>query len=299
VGKRASHFPGPTLDVTLARHCARIALGNRTLVNTPMSITRSNHMAALGDTFRTECDIRDCEVEGEIPAGLDASQLMERRSDLVARSAVRRYTSATSLKGAGLAQRAESPDKEPAREDETEPWSRGRAATRVGRAVHATLQSLPLSADDASIASYSRAQAVAEAVPHLASRIEDLVRWIVKESTAWQRAKAAPRALREVPFALVRDGDVIEGFIDMVLENPDGLEIIDWKTDGVTPGEVPDRLQEYKLQAGLYVHGLRAATGLPISGVTYVFASARAEASPGAPDELALEALGILAASTA
>jgi len=34
---------------------------------------RSNHMAALGDSFRAECDIRDCEVEGEIPADLDGA----------------------------------------------------------------------------------------------------------------------------------------------------------------------------------------------------------------------------------
>jgi ATP-dependent exoDNAse (exonuclease V) beta subunit len=192
----------------------------------------------------------------------------------------------------------EAPDNQPEREDETEPWSRGRAATRLGRAVHAALQSIALAADDASVASFSRAQAVAEAVPHLSDNVQSLVNWIVKESKSWQRARNAPRALREVPFALERGGNVLEGFIDMVIEGPDGLEIIDWKTDRISKGEVQDRLKEYELQAGLYVHGLREATGLPVVSVTYVFASARVEASPGTPDELAQGALERLDALT-
>ena len=101
-----------------------------------------------------------------------------------------------------------------------------------------------------------------------------------------------------MPFALERGGNVLEGFIDMVIEGPDGLEIIDWKTDRISKGEVQDRLKEYELQAGLYVHGLREATGLPVAGVTYVFASAHVEASPGTPDELAQGALERLDALT-
>jgi len=80
---------------------------------------------------------------------------------------------------------------------------------------------------------------------------------------------------------------VLEGFIDLVLQTPDGIEIIDWKTDQISKGDVTKRLREYEPQAGLYVYGLESATGARVTRVTYVFASAKVEASPGDPSVLA------------
>jgi ATP-dependent helicase/nuclease subunit A len=93
--------------------------------------------------------------------------------------------------------------------------------------------------------------------------------------------------MREVPFALEAGGVVLEGFVDLVIETPDGIEIVDWKTDQISPAEVPARLAGYTTQAGLYVHGLEAATGLRVTRVTYVFAGAKVESSPGDPAALA------------
>jgi len=89
-----------------------------------------------------------------------------------------------------------------------------------------------------------------------------------------------------VPFAVQVEGTVLEGFIDLVIEGDDGMEIVDWKTDQIAAEAVPERLREYKTQAGLYVYGLQAATGRRASAVTYVFASAQVEASPGEPAHL-------------
>ena len=61
---------------------------------------------------------------------------------------------------------------------------------------------------------------------------------------------------------------------------------MDWKTDQIGPEQVDERLKEYKTQAGLYVYGIEAATGKKVSAVTYVFASAEVERSPGDPAEL-------------
>jgi ATP-dependent exoDNAse (exonuclease V) beta subunit len=236
-------------------------------------------------------------LEVDLPTDAEREDLAAQRDALVAGARRRWYTSATAIKAAGGGFAQDSTDEQPERSDDTEPWSRGRARTRLGRAVHATIQSLPLDANEAAIAAFSRAQAVAEAVPHLGPEAEELVRWIVKRSEAWQRATSATRALREVPFALETDGKVLEGFIDLVIETPAGLEIVDWKTDHITAGEVSGRLREYELQAGLYVYGLREATGLPVSRVTYVFASARVEMSPGTPGELEAAARTRLAAA--
>ena len=208
----------------------------------------------------------------------------ETRSELVTRATTRRYTSATAIGQL----RAEN-------DDVSEPWSRGRGGTRLGRAVHAAIQSLPWDADDAMIAAFSRAQAVAEAVPHRAGEVEKLVRWVLRSSQAAERARSAMRALREVPFAIAVDGTVLEGFIDLVIEMEEGIEIVDWKTDRVLPEEVEARLQGYMTQAGLYVYGLEAATGRRVSAVTYVFASPGVEVSPGDPAALSKAAQAELA----
>jgi ATP-dependent helicase/nuclease subunit A len=195
------------------------------------------------------------------------------RGSLVEAATKRQYTSATAI---GYQKKEE-------KEDESEPWSRGRGGTRLGRAVHAAIQSLPLDADNTMIAAFSGAQAVAEAIPHRAREVEKLVDWVLRSSQAAARARAAGRALREVPFALTLDGTVLEGFIDLVIENAEGIEIVDWKTDQIGPDDVAERLREYETQAGLYVYGLEAATGRRVNHVTYVFASAQVEVSPGDP----------------
>jgi ATP-dependent helicase/nuclease subunit A len=196
-----------------------------------------------------------------------------------------RYTSATAIAA------AVHPAPERGQETGDEPWSRGRGGTRVGRAVHASLQSLALDAGTTAIASVAAAQAVAEAVPERVDEVAGLVAAGLA-SRAAARARLAVGALREVPFALARDGVVVEGFIDLVVPTLTGLEIIDWKTDDVTARGVAERLRSYELQAGLYAHGLQEATGLPVERITYVFLRPCVEASPGDPQALAQAALG-------
>jgi ATP-dependent exoDNAse (exonuclease V) beta subunit len=191
-------------------------------------------------------------------------------------------TSATALgRHAGAA--------ESEREDDTEPWARGRAGTHRGRAVHAALQVLAWDADDGTIHALAQAQAVAEAIPREARRIARLLQRALASGAA-ARARTARRAQREVPFALTHGEVTLEGFIDLVLEHEDGLEIVDWKTDALSSDAVAARLQQYTLQAGLYVLGIESATGRPVRRVTYVFVDPGVEVSAGVPAELARRA---------
>jgi len=216
------------------------------------------------------------------------------RSALITASKRKKYTSATALAQRG-GDAGEAGDQKMERDDESEPWLRGRGGTQRGRAVHAAIQSLPLDADDALIEAFSRAQAVAEAIPQHADEVAHLVRWVLRSSQAMRRAQEASRALREVPFAVEKGGIVLEGFVDLLIETSDGIEIVDWKTDQIQAAEVPARLEQYSLQAGLYVVGIESATGRPVTRVTYVFAGARVEQSPGDPTMLAAAALPQLA----
>ncbi len=229
-------------------------------------------------------------LQVDAPGVATPEEMEEQRRELLTLSRKQTYTSATRLGRA-----AEDKD---SGEDDTEPWSRGRAGTRLGRAVHAAVQSLPLDPDDVAVEAFSRAQAVAEAIPERAPEVARLVRAALSSGAA-QRARAAPRALREVPFAVPVDGVIVEGFVDMLIETPDGLEIVDWKTDRVSAGEVDGRLADYRLQAGLYVLGIERATGRRVSRVTYVFVSAGREESPGQPAELAESALARVLAGAA
>lgn len=250
-------------------------------------------LGALGVTMRPELPIAAqpprapfADLVVDLPGGLTDATFDAEREALIDRARRRRYTSATALGPKGM-QKEET-------YDETEPWARGRGGTHVGRAVHATIQSVRLDADADEIEAFARAQAVAEAVPGRASEIMELVRMALASEAA-ERARAAPRALREVPFALGVGDTVLEGFIDMVIEDTDGsIEIVDWKTDHVSAAEVPQRLRQYELQAGLYVVGLEAAAGRPVTRVTYVFAAAGVEASPGDPTALAAAARAML-----
>jgi ATP-dependent helicase/nuclease subunit A len=230
----------------------------------------------------------------ELPDGLDREGLDAEREALVTTAKTRRFTSATAIMRDAGGRRV---DEERERTDSSEPWSRGRAGTRLGRAVHAAIQSLPLDPDDATIEAFCRAQATAEAIPNREVEVRQLVTWVVRESDAWQRAAAATRAIREAPFAVRQDDTVLEGFVDLLIETEDGIELVDWKTDRVPAEAVEERLRQYELQAGLYVHGVQEATGRPVTSVTYVFASAKVEASPGEPAALASAALAELAAT--
>ncbi len=218
------------------------------------------------------------ESEGEFKAARDM---------LVSSRRGRQFTSATAIKGL-------NEDRE--NMDESEPWGRGRGGTRRGRAVHATIQSLPLNADIDRIRAVSMAQATAEAIPHRAGEVEKLVAWILRSSQAAERARAASRALREVPFAYKEGDVVVEGFVDLIIESASGIEIVDWKTDEVEPSEVAERLRQYETQAGLYVLGIEAATGRTVDAITYVFAAPGVERSPGNPARLAEAARRKLAA---
>jgi ATP-dependent helicase/nuclease subunit A len=227
------------------------------------------------------------DMEVDLPDGVTAASFDAARASLIERARTRRYTSATAIGAQEL--RKEEP------QDETEPWARGRGGTHVGRAVHATIQSVALDADAAQIAAFARAQSVAEAIPERAEEVAALARAALASEAA-QRARSGRRALREVPFAVRYDATVLEGFIDLVIEGADGgIEIVDWKTDHIGAAEVPARLIQYELQAGLYALGLEAATGRAVTRITYVFAAAGVEASPGDPATLAAAARARLA----
>ncbi len=65
---------------------------------------------------------------------------------------------------------------------------------------------------------------------------------------------------------------IIEGYVDLLIETPEGLVVVDYKTDTVnTPAEINAKLTTYELQAATYAVALEIVTGVPVRDCRFVF----------------------------
>ena len=71
-------------------------------------------------------------------------------------------------------------------------------------------------------------------------------------------------------------GDVmIEGYVDLLVQTPDGLVIIDYKTDSASSrAEIDAKLAAYELQGAAYAVALEESTGLNVVDCRFVFCKA-------------------------
>jgi len=60
------------------------------------------------------------------------------------------------------------------------------------------------------------------------------------------------------------DGIIVQGIIDMLIETPDGLVVVDFKTDTVGPGNVATRAEAYRMQLLLYAQAAEGILGRPV-----------------------------------
>lgn len=151
----------------------------------------------------------------------------------------------------------------------------GRAATALGRAVHAVLQSAPLDAAPGSRAllSLATAQAVLEAIPDRAAEVARLA-GVALASPPVEAARRARRRWREVPVAGRLGSWMVEGFVDLLYERDDGsLVVVDYKTDHVAEAEIDQRMEPYALQLATYALLLEAATQRVVVAASLVFAA--------------------------
>jgi ATP-dependent helicase/nuclease subunit A len=163
-------------------------------------------------------------------------------------------------------------------DDEQQPWRKGRAGTSIGRAVHAVLQTIDLGATT-SIEDASSAQAVAEGIADESTRITRLVE-NARESRAVREAVASGRYWREVYVGTEVEGATVEGFIDLLFEGPEGLVVVDYKTDSARSTEDIDHaMGRYRLQGAAYALALEMALGRAVAEVRFVFTEPRAERS--------------------
>jgi len=208
------------------------------------------------------------------------------RDDLIAARGRPSFVSATALGQSARLDRERKEEQEWGQADE--PWRRGRAGSQVGRAVHAVLQSIDL-ATGAGLEERAQAQATAEGIP---SRVDDVIalsrRAVNSESV--RRAVASQRLWRESPVATPVKGGFLHGFIDLLFEEPDGLVIVDYKTDSVMEDRVEDAVEKYRLQGGAYACAVARATGKRVKEVIFNYLAAGTEVTLPDLDDAAREA---------
>jgi len=193
------------------------------------------------------------------------------RAALAARDAVPRVASATAIArhvDASIAD--EDDDGADGTDDATVPVRRqGRAGSAIGRAVHATLQLIDLSAP-ADLDAHAARQSEVEAIPELADQVASRVR-VALASDAVALA-VAHRHHKELYVAAPVGDRVIEGYVDLLVETPEGLVVVDYKTDSArTEAEIDAKLAAYELQGAAYAVALEVATGRPVVDCRFVF----------------------------
>ncbi|MDE0654398.1 MAG: UvrD-helicase domain-containing protein [bacterium] len=177
--------------------------------------------------------------------------------------------------GAGLGRPAErrAPDPgldkhEP--EDDAPVWRRGRYGTALGRAVHAVLQTADFDGPGEELAPQARRYAGAEGIDHLADDVAARARNALGAPVIREAARC--HHWRELYAAAEVEGRLLEGFVDLLYEAPDGsFVVVDYKTHD--SDERPDLRQKpgYRLQIAAYALTITEATGRPVSRCAFVF----------------------------
>jgi ATP-dependent exoDNAse (exonuclease V) beta subunit len=145
------------------------------------------------------------------------------------------------------------------RDLELPPWNKGRYGTAIGRAVHGVLQVVDLASGDGLDAAVA-AQAAAEGVLGHEPVIRALAAAALGSAHV-ARACTRPR-WRELFVAVPIDGITLEGYVDLLYRDDDGLVVVDYKTDAVRDVDTLEaRLVHYRVQTAAYAVAVEAVTG--------------------------------------
>ena len=169
------------------------------------------------------------------------------------------------------------------------------SAADAGTAMHLVFQHLdwsrPCAAED--LAEQINAMITRKLLAPAQARVIDLdaIEWFAAGDLGrWVRSLPREHARREVPFnyavepselsprlaaADPSDRVMVRGRIDLMIVEPDGLTIIDYKTDRVTPDRLTERVDFYRPQVQLYKRAIESITARPVKDVFFVFLHSR------------------------
>lgn len=161
-------------------------------------------------------------------------------------------------------------------------------AAERGTVYHAVMQQLPLHVE----INLREVQRTLERMRELQmlseeqySSVDVKVIYSFFETTVGQRLLKAKQVLRETPFSYgLQAGEIypfapestraemvlIQGVIDCLLEDEEGLVLLDYKTDAVRPDDIPQLAERYRVQLALYAKAVEQIWKKPVTQ-TYLF----------------------------
>jgi len=120
--------------------------------------------------------------------------------------------------------------------------------------------------------------------PQAAEAVDATRIWAFFESPLGQRVLTAEHLRREFKFSLLvpagafleargEEEILLQGVIDCYLEEPNGLVLVDFKTDYIPPGGLGAKAAEYGPQMEAYAYALERITGISVKEVLLYFFS--------------------------
>jgi ATP-dependent helicase/nuclease subunit A len=150
-----------------------------------------------------------------------------------------------------------------------QPERASRPGTALGTAVHATLQLVDL-ANPAELEALATRAAAEAGIAALAEEVAALAAAAL-ESPAMALARAG-RCWRELYVAAPLGEGLLEGYIDLCLDTPEGLIVVDYKTDLVrSEAEIDRKLAHYRWQGAAYALALEVVTSRPVLECRFLF----------------------------
>jgi hypothetical protein len=165
-------------------------------------------------------------------------------------------------------------------------WEHADVPRQIGRAVHGALADLDLSthcdAAGRSADEVARSRALTHAVAAHAPEVAAMVHRALTSPTVG-RAASRPHWREVSVTTAVGPHGVLEGFVDLLFDDVDGLVVVDYKTDRITHGHgLGTSVATYRIQVAAYAAALESSTGRPVSRCVLVFVGPDAGAGDGA-----------------
>ncbi len=146
--------------------------------------------------------------------------------------------------------------------------------TEIGRAVHSVLEEIDFKSRE-NLSVICNLIAKREGILPRTAEIEQLVLSACNSGVV-NRAVESGNLMREVPFSvpipsLNLPKRTMEGYIDLLFEEEDGLVVVDYKTDNISENNSQEVLSRYRLQGAAYAMGVEKAISKPVKEVVFLF----------------------------
>ena len=219
-----------------------------------------------------------CEIQTQ-PVRVRAAWTRQHRETLTCASK-RRWISPSSLKTSGSNTTDDTTIEKPDFNINFDPEariSRGRAATSIGSAVHASIQRA-LETPDTDIELITRGEAEKHGVSDRADEVEHLTKTtlempLLREAAAMKSEDIWVETPVAVSLPTSNDStSVVEGVVDLIYRLPDGsLGIADFKTDQSRDRAIEEMAKPYEPQLGAYAYAVQKATGIEVTEASILF----------------------------